>query len=462
MADSMKKIIALAKRRGFVYPGSEIYGGLANTYDYGPLGAQLLKNIRDLWWYEFVSQREDVYPIESGILMSPRVWETSGHTIAFNDIQIDCRSCQLRTRADHLIEDHFEAKGEEIKVEGLPIQDLADIIENHAIKCPNCGKYNWTAPRKFNLLFETHIGIVPEKQSLAYLRGETAQGMFVNFKQVVESFSPKLPFGIAQIGRSFRNEITKGNFTFRTLEFEQAELEYFFDPANQDWNELFDEWKDIMWRFITKSVGISAKNLRWRVHTDEERSHYSKRTEDLDYKYPFGFKELWAIAYRTDYDLKKHMQGSSMDLRYVNPETKKKFIPHVIEPAVGINRIMLMMLIDAYNEDKERVVLKLKPSLAPYTLAVFPLLSNKPQLVDKARRVYENMRGRFSTSWDERGNIGKRYYAQDEIGTPFCVTIDFDTLKDDTVTVRDRDTMKQDRVAINKLVDYIRAKLRKF
>jgi glycyl-tRNA synthetase len=458
MADKMTKITSLAKRRGFVYPGSEIYGGLANTWDYGPLGAQLLKNIRDSWWKVFVTDREDVYPIESGILMSPKVWEASGHTTAFNDMLIDCRSCQLRTRADHIIEDHFAKKGDEIKAEGLSPQDLADILENHAIKCPKCGEFNWTSPRKFNLLFETHIGIVQEKQSLAYLRGETAQGMFVNFKQVVESLSPKLPFGIAQVGKSFRNEITKGNFTFRTLEFEQAELEYFFNPEDEDWEKLYEYWKDEMWNYITKDIGISEKKLRWRAHTDEERSHYSKRTEDLDYKYPFGFKELWGLAYRTDYDLKQHMNESGVDLRFKDSKTGKKFIPHVIEPAVGVNRIALMALVDAYQEEKKRVVLKLKPELAPYTAAVFPLLSNKPKLVDKAREVFSKVRAKYNTAWDARGNIGKRYFSQDEIGTPFCVTIDFDSLKDGAVTIRERDSMKQERVAIDKVIKYIESK----
>lgn len=456
----MAEIVALAKRRGFVYPGSEIYGGLANTWDYGPLGAQLLKNIRDLWWRKFVTDREDIYPIESGILMSPRVWEASGHTKAFHDIQVDCRHCQMRTRADHLIEDYFEDKGEEMKVEGMALSDLAGLIEKHHIGCPNCGAFDWASPRRFNLLFETHIGIVPETQSLAYLRGETAQGMFVNFKQVLDSANPKLPFGIAQIGKSFRNEITKGRFTFRTLEFEHAELEYFFNPKEQDWQELYDFWKGVIWEFVTKTLGVSEESLRWRVHTDQERSHYSKRTEDLDYHFPFGWKELWGHAYRTDYDLTQHMKESGVDLRYTDPETGEKFIPHVVEPAVGINRLMLTILVDGYVQKKDRAILKLRPHLAPYTLAVFPLLANKPQLIDKARQVYTQLRRHYRVAWDDRGNIGKRYYAQDEIGTPWCLTIDFQTLDDDTVTVRDRDTTNQERIEVAGLGQFFENQLR--
>jgi len=451
----MKKVVSLSKRRGFVYPGSQIYGGLANTWDYGPLGTILMKNIRDSWWTTFITQRKDMFPLDSGILMSPRVWEASGHTRAFNDMLIDCRNCKLRTRADHLIENHLELKGEEAKVEGLSAQDLADIIQNHSIVCPKCKKNNWTAPRAFNLLFETNIGIVPENQSKAYLRGETAQGIFVNFRQVVESMRPKLPFGIGQIGKSFRNEITKGNFVFRTLEFEQAEIEYFFDPDKEDWKKVFSDWKDKMHAFVVDGLGIDEKKLRWREHTDEERSHYSKHTEDLDYRFPFGYKELWGLGYRTDYDLKNHMQESGQDLRYLDPMTNKKLVPHVIEPAVGVNRLFLMVLVDAYCEEEKRTVLKLKPSLAPYIAAVFPLLGNKPELKKKAQAIFEMLQKQFSVTTDERGNIGKRYFSQDEIGTPFCITIDFDTLKDEAVTVRERDSMIQSRVVIDELVDYI-------
>lgn len=466
MADSMKKITALAKRRGFVYPGSEIYGGLANTYDYGPLGAELLRNIKNLWWKHFVHERDDIYGLHSGIIMSPKVWESSGHTTSFTDTLVDCRECQHRIRADHLIEEHFANQGEEIKVEGYSLSQLADLTQKAKIPCPICGKFNWTKPRKFNILFETHIGIVPENQSLAYLRGEIAQGMFVNFKQVLDSISPKIPFGLAQSGAVFRNEITLGNFIFRTLQFNLSEFEYFFDPDKQDWRKLFEYWKREMWHWTTDILGVQEKNLRWRIHTDEERSHYSKRTEDIEYKFSFGFKELYGLGYRTDFDLKNHIEKSGVDLRYTDPETKRKFIPHVVEPTFGMDRSFLAVLHDGYVEDKvegnKRIVLKLKPYLAPYTVAVFPLLANKPKLVDRAREVYKIIQTKYNTAWDERGNIGKRYYAQDEIGTPFCITIDFDTLKDKTVTVRDRDTMKQERVAIEKLVDYIKDKLDKF
>ncbi|KKK49726.1 hypothetical protein LCGC14_3132140, partial [marine sediment metagenome] len=319
-------------------------------------------------------------------------------------------------------------------------------------------------PRKFNLLFETHIGIVPENKSLAYLRGEIAQGMFVNFKNVLDSVSPDLPFGLAQSGPAFRNEITLGNFIFRTLQFNLSEFEYFFNPKKQKWEKLFDYWKKEMWRWTTEILGVNKKNLRWRKHTDEERSHYSKKTEDLEYSFPFGsFKELYGLAYRTDFDLKNHMEKSGVDLRYTDKETKEKFIPHVVEPTFGMDRSFLTVLLDAYSEEKgkkeKRIVLKLKPYLAPYKAAVFPLLANKPELVEKAKQVYEILRPEFSTAWDDRGNIGKRYYSQDEIGTPYCITIDYDSLKQNDVTIRDRDTTKQVRIKIKELVEFLKEKI---
>ncbi len=483
---TFEEIISLFKRRGFVFPGSELYGGLANTYDYGPLGAELLRNIRNLWWDNFVHRRDDIVGIDASLISHQEIWKASGHTAGFADALVDCKNCKLRMRADHLIENYLDGlsqdqleekarifdsksvipginsqkvkKSIEIKkVEGLAYLELESIINLFPIPCPNCRELNWTGIRKFNLLFPVNLGIIEGDQSLAYLRGETAQGMFINFRNVVDSTRIRLPFGIAQEGKSFRNEITPGNSVFRTLEFEQGEIEYFFDPETTDWNELFENWKDSMWQFVTKTLGIDKKNLRWRVHSDEERSFYSQRTEDLEYKFPFGFKELWGLAYRTDYDLKQHMRYSQKDLSITDPITNKKIVPHVIEPAVGINRLFLMVLTEAYFKDKDRTVLKLKPKLAPYKAAVFPLLANKEDLVKTAREVYNILKKDINgmVAFDDRGNIGKRYYSQDEIGTPFCVTIDFQTLEDNTVTVRDRDTMKQERVKVEKLNDYL-------
>ena len=451
----MEKIIALCKRRGFIYPGSEIYGGLANTYDYGPAGAELLRNIRNLWWDNFVHKRDDIVGLDASVISHQEVWKASGHTSGFADAMIDCKNCKYRMRADHLIENKIKEK-----VEGKSIGELEEIIKNNPkITCPNCGKHDWTSVRKFNLLFPVNLGIVEGDQSLAYLRGETAQGMFINFKNVVDSSRVRLPFGIAQLGKSFRNEITPGNSVFRTLEFEQGEIEYFFDPEISNWQELFEDWKKIMWEFITKKLGINEENLRWREHDEKERSFYSKKTEDLEYKFPFGLKELWGIAYRTNYDLTQHGKFSNKDLSITDPQTGKKIIPHVIEPAVGINRMLLMILSDSYTEEKDRVVLKLNPKLAPYKAAVFPLLANKPELVEKAKKIYHDLRKNFVTVFDGRGNIGKRYFAQDEIGTPFCITVDFETLENDTVTVRDRDTTKQERVKISDLISVIGKKI---
>jgi glycyl-tRNA synthetase len=467
-AGLMEKIVALAKRRGFVFPGSEIYGGLANSYEYGPAGVELKKNIQDEWWRVFVRERSDMVGLDSSIILHPKTWEASGHVAGLVDAMVECRHCHTRTRADHLIENHFEAKGEKISVEGKTEAELDAVIQSEKIKCPTCGKFDWTPVRKFNLLFETHVGIVPEAQSKVYLRGETAQGIFVSFKNIIDSTRVRLPFGVGQLGKSFRNEITKGNFIFRTLEFEQAEIEYFFDPEATDWKELYERWKSDMYSFVTETLGVQKDNLRWREHGDEERSFYSKKTEDMEYRFPFGFKELWGLAYRTDYDLNQHMKFSGVDLSYTDPASGKKFIPHVIEPAVGVNRLMAMVMLDAYTEEEDRVYLKFKPRLAPYKAAVFPLLANKPELVEKAREIYKDLQTRFSVAWDDRGNIGKRYYSQDEIGTPFCVTVDFETIeggkdgnKDTlgTVTVRDRDTAMQERVPIDKLSEFLHGKI---
>ncbi len=474
-SDFMDKIVSLAKRRGFIYPGSDLYGGLANTYDYGPAGAELLRNIKNLWWKKFVNLRDDIVGIDANIISPKIVWDASGHTSGFSDALIDCKSCKNRIRADHLIEDWLENNSPHIldrkntknitsqefkkaveikKVEGWSEIKMDEFISEFKILCPKCKKFDWTNVRKFNLLFPVKLGIIEGDQSLVYLRGETAQGMFINFKNVVDSTRVRLPFGIAQVGKSFRNEITLGNSIFRTIEFEQGEIEYFFDPEKSDWEQLFANWKEQMWSFIVKDLGINTDNLRWRVHTDEERSFYSSKTEDLEYNFPFGFKELWGLGYRTDYDLKQHMQYSGKDLSITDPYSGKKVIPHVIEPAVGINRLMLMVLCDAYSEEDHRIVLKLHPKIAPYKIAVFPLLANKIDLVGKAREVYSLLNPEFSVTWDDRGNIGKRYLYQDEIGTPWCVTVDFQTLEDGTVTVRDRDTTKQERIKFESLEQY--------
>jgi glycyl-tRNA synthetase len=450
-------IVALAKRRGFVYPTSQIYGGLANSYDYGPLGTELLRNIRNLWWQEFIQRRTDMVGLDTQIMQHPETWVASGHVASFSDPLVEDKVSHKRYRADHLIEawlaKHPEAG--KVSVEDMKMEEMAAFITEKKILSPDGNPVS--EPKSFNLLFETAIGTVAGEKAKVYLRGETAQGIFTNFKQILDSSRVQLPFGVGNIGKSFRNEITTGQFVFRTLEFEQAEIEYFFNPNQSNWEELMKEWKDSMWSFITKTLGIREENLRWRQHTDKERSHYSKDTYDLDYNFSFGWKELWGVAYRTDYDLKQHQEHSGQSLEYTDPYTGEKFIPHVIEPAVGINRIFLMILTDAYWQDteKQRIVLRLPFNLAPYKAAVFPLLKNKPELVAKAKEVFAQVSQTHYTAWDDRGNIGKRYLYQDEIGTPFCITVDFQTLEDETVTVRDRDTAEQTRVQLSELEVYL-------
>ena len=383
--------------------------------------------------------------------MAPKVWEASGHTVSFADVLIDCKKCQYRTRIDHVIEAHLELVGKSESVEGRPLEELEALLNENSIKCPNCGAFDWTKPRKFNQLFETHLGILEDSKSLAYLRGEIAQGMFVNFKNVLETMRPKLPFGIAQSGKAFRNEITLGNFIFRTLEFNLAEFEYFFNPKD-DWKKHFEYWQAEMFTWIT-SLGIDQANLTWREHTPQERAHYSTSTYDLDYKFAFGIKEMFGLAYRTDFDLRNHTEKSGIDLRFTDPETGEKFIPHVVEPTFGINRVFLALLSEGYSEEADgRIVLKLDKTIAPYTAAVFPLVRNKEEIVAKAREVFASLvNAGFSVAWDDRGNIGKRYLSQDEIGTPSCITVDYQTLEDATVTIRDRDTTNQIRVKISDL-----------
>lgn len=435
MADLLEKIVSLAKRRGFIFPGSEIYGGLANSWDYGPLGVELKNNIKRLWWKMFVHERDDMVGIDAALIMNPKVWEASGHFKNFNDPLVECKKCHERFRSDNLEK-----------------QDT----------CPNCGaKNSFTEPANFNLMLKTFLGPAEETANIVYFRPETAQAMFVNFKNVLQTTRRKLPFGIAQIGKAFRNEITPGNFIFRTREFEQMEIEYFIAPpkTDKDWQLHFDYWLDQMKEWL-RALGINEKHLHYIDIPDGERAHYSKRTVDIEYDYPFGQKELYGLAYRTDFDLKNHASTSGEDLTYTDPETGEKYLPHVIEPTWGVDRSVLATLLEAYSEEKDRVVLKLPLKLAPYKAAIFPLLANKPALAEKAREIYHNLKqNNLTVAWDDRGNIGKRYYSQDEIGTPFCVTIDFQTLEDNTVTVRDRDTMKQERIAIAELTSYIHNKL---
>jgi len=451
----MEKIVSLAKRRGFIFPTSDIYGGLANGYDYGPLGVELLRNIKELWWKRFIRTRKDMVGLDSQIILHPKTWEASGHVGGFSDVVVEDKITHKRYRVDHLIENWIQGKAEfkDFVIEDLNVDDLRNFVLKNKIKSLEGNPI--TDPKKFDLLMGTHLGTLEGEKDLAYLRGETAQGIFTNFKNVLDSTRVKLPFGIGQIGKSFRNEITLGQYIFRTFEFEQGEIEYFFDPEKEDPKAMLKMWQDALWKFVVEDLGINEKNLRWRRHTDAERSHYSQDTYDLDYRFPFGWKELWGVAYRTDYDLKQHMKYSGTDLQYTDPHTQKKFIPHVIEPAVGINRLMFMVLCDSYREEAERVMLRINPSIAPYTVAVFPLVSNKPELVSEAEKVFELLSQHFHTYWDDRGNIGKRYKYQDEAGTPFCVTIDYESLLEHTVTIRNRDTMKQSRVALSDLISHI-------
>lgn len=452
----MEKIVSLCKRRGFVFPGSEIYGGLANTWDYGPYGVELKNNIKSLWWKYFVHDRDDIVGLDAAILMNPKVWEASGHVESFTDPLMDCKECQERVRGDKLIEEKFGVE----KVAGKSLKEIAEIIKKEKIPCPKCGKCSFTEARSFNLMFKTYQGVIEETSSLVYLRPETAQGIFVNFKNVLNTSRKKLPFGIAQIGKAFRNEITPGNFTYRTREFEMMEIEYFINPEN--WEEIMDGWVEACKKWYT-GLGIDPKKLRLREHEKKELSHYSKRTVDIEYEFPFGWGELEGIAYRTDYDMSRHEKFSGEDMKYVDPETGEKFIPHVIEPSFGCDRTVLTFLIDAYDEDEmggeKRVVMRFNPKIAPVKVAVLPLVKNKENIVKKAREIHENLKKLFACEYDAGGSIGKRYRRQDEIGTPFAVTVDFDSLEDQKVTLRDRDTAKQERVKIDNLLSVISEKL---
>ncbi len=454
---TLDKVTAWAKRRGFVYPSSEIYGGLANTYDFGPYGTELKNNVRDLWWKKFVQEREDMVGIDASIILNSKVWEASGHTESFTDVMIDCKKCKTRMRADHLIEDALK----NIKVEGLALDELKKLIDENKIKCPKCGNFDWTEPRKFNLLFETSIGIVEESKSKAYLRGEIAQGLFLNFKNVLDSTRVKIPFGIAQAGKAFRNEITKGQLLHRTLEFDLMEFEYFIKES--EWEEIYAYWEKEMWQFAL-DLGIREENLHWREHEEFERSHYSKMTKDIEYEYPFGWKEMFGLAYRTDFDLSNHAKNSGKDLNYLDPKTGEKFIPNVVEPTFGHSRLVGVLMFDGYTEEdlgegKTRTVFKINPKLAPVKVAIFPLQKDD-KLRTISRDLFKDLNQSFNCEYDDSGNIGKMYRRQDEIGTPWCITVDYDSLDDKSVTIRDRDTMKQERIAITEVKKWISDKLK--
>ena len=456
----MEKIVALAKARGFVYPGSEIYGGLANTWDYGPLGVELKNNVKKAWWKKFIKESPYNVGVDCALLMNPEVWVASGHVGGFNDPLMDCKDCKERFRADQLIEDYM-------MTQGLPVDDAIDAwsneemkkyIDEHEIACPSCGKKNFTDIRQFNLMFKTFQGVTEDAKNTVYLRPETAQGIFVNFKNVQRTSRKKIPFGIGQIGKSFRNEITPGNFTFRTREFEQMELEFFCEPGKD--LEWFDYWKDFCKNWLL-SLGINEDHMRIRDHSDEELSHYSNATSDIEFLFPFGWGELWGIADRTDFDLRQHQEHSGQDLSYFDDRSKEKYIPYCIEPSLGADRVTLAFLCEAYDEEElengdVRTVLRFHPALAPVQIAVLPL---SKKLSDEATKLYEKLGKYFNAEYDDRGSIGKRYRRQDEIGTPYCVTFDFDTLEDEAVTIRDRDTMEQERIKISELLNYFDEKI---
>lgn len=456
----MEKVAALCKRRGFIFPGSEIYGGFANTWDYGPYGCELKKNIKEFWWKTFVRERDDMVGLDAGILMNPKVWEASGHVASFSDPLIDCKKCKERIRGDKLIEEHL---GIEAAV-GKSLKEVTEIITANKLKCPKCGTSDFTEARSFNLMFKTHQGVVEETSTAVYLRPETAQGIFVNFKNVVQSCRQKVPFGIGQIGKAFRNEITPGNFTFRTREFEQMEIEYFVSPKDKsEIKRIFDDWKKVCWQWYL-DLGIKKDSLRYREHEKDELSHYSSMTFDIEYEFPFGWGELMGLAYRGDFDLTQHQNFSKEKLEYLDPMTNEKFIPHVIEPSFGADRTVLIALINAYEEDtvggEPRTIMHFDPKIAPVKAAIFPLIK-KPELIKIAEDIYKTLSKKWNVEYDESGAVGKRYRRQDEIGTPYCITVDFDTIeKDNMVTIRDRDTTNQERIAITDIEKFLEEKLK--
>ena len=455
---TMEKIVNLCKNRGYIYPGSEIYGGLANSWDYGPLGAEFKNNVKKAWLKKFVQENKYNVGLDTAILMNPETWVASGHIGGFSDPLIDCKSCKTRHRADKLIEDWLKENNQEAIVDGWTDEKMMDFINKKGIKCPNCGASDFTPIRKFNLMFKTFQGVTEDTKSELYLRPETAQGIFVNFKNVLRTTRKKLPMGIAQIGKSFRNEITPGNFLFRIREFEQMELEFFCKPGTDI--EWFEYWRSFCKSWLLK-LGIKEENIRLRDHSQEELCFYSKGTTDIEFLFPFGWGELWGIADRTDYDLKQHMEHSKEDLTFLDQETGEKFIPYCVEPSLGCDRVALAFLCNAYDEEEIaegdiRTVLHLHPFLAPYKVAILPL---SKKLSPKAEEIYEMLSKKYMCEYDEAGSIGKRYRREDEIGTPYCITVDFETEKDNSVTIRDRDTMEQVRVKIDELEKWIEERI---
>ncbi|NLB29591.1 MAG: glycine--tRNA ligase, partial [Clostridiales bacterium] len=452
----MEKVVALCKGRGFVYPGSEIYGGLANTWDYGPLGVELKNNVKRAWWKKFVQESPYNVGLDSSILLNPRVWVASGHVVNFNDPLIDCKGCKMRHRADKLIEEWNLENGISMTVEALTHDEMSGYLTEKRIPCPSCGKSDFTPIRKFNMMFKTHQGVTEDSGAEVYMRPETAQGIFINFKNVQRTSRKKIPFGVAQTGKSFRNEITPGNFIFRTREFEQMELEFFCKPGTE--LEWFDYWRAFCRDWLL-ALGMKADSIRMRDHTKEELSHYSNATTDFEFLFPFGWGELWGVASRTDFDLTAHQNTSGESMEYFDQETGERYIPFVVEPSVGVERTCLAFLCDAYDEEvvdpeknDTRVVLRLHPALAPYKCAVLPL---SKKLSEKADDIYVKLRGAMMADFDDSGSIGKRYRRQDEIGTPYCVTVDFETPEDNCVTVRERDSMSQERIPVDTLEAYI-------
>ncbi|MEF9951331.1 MAG: glycine--tRNA ligase [Clostridium sp.] len=456
---TMEKIVALCKGRGYIFPGSEIYGGLANTWDYGPLGIEFKNNVKKAWWKKFIQESRYNVGLDCAILMNPQVWVASGHVGGFSDPLMDCKECKSRFRADKVIEDFAAAKGDEVVgVDGWSKEEMAAYINDNNVVCPECGSHNYTDIRQFNLMFKTFQGVTDDAKAEVYLRPETAQGIFVNFKSVQRSSRKKLPFGIGQIGKSFRNEITPGNFIFRTREFEQMELEFFCRPEED--LQWYEYWKNHCKDFLL-NLSMKEENMRLREHDKEELAHYSNATVDIEYKFPFGWGELWGVADRTDYDLKKHMEHSGEDMVYMDQQTNEKIVPYCIEPSVGADRLALAFLVDAYEEEEvgendTRVVLKLHPALAPIKAAILPL---SKKLSEEADEVFTMLAKKFNVEFDETGSIGKRYRRQDEIGTPFCITYDFDSKEDKCVTIRERDTMEQVRIPIDEVCAYIETKL---
>lgn len=458
MLKDMETIVRLCKSRGYVYPGSEIYGGLANTWDYGPLGVELKNNVKEAWRKKFIQENKNIVGLDAAILMNPETWVASGHVSGFSDPLLDCKECKTRHRADKLIESFAHNKGEDIVADGWTDEQMLNYINDNKIVCPKCGKLNYTNIRKFNLMFKTFQGVTEDSTSTVFLRPETAQGIFVDFKNVMRTTRKKIPMGIAQIGKAFRNEITPGNFTFRTREFEQMELEFFCKPGTD--LEWFEYWRKFCKDWLL-NLGMKEENIRLRDHSPEELVFYSKGTTDIEFAFPFGWGELWGIADRTDYDLTAHQTHSKEDMSYLDPETNEKYIPYCIEPSVGADRVTLAFLCNAYEEQElgegdTRIVLHLHPALAPYKAAILPL---SKKLNDKADEVFQTLAKAFPVDYDEAGSIGKRYRRQDEIGTPYCITVDFDTLEDNQVTVRDRDTMEQIRIPIDQVEKYIAEKI---